>query len=150
MPFTYNEKGVLAATDGNSQLYFTSRPTGRRTFIFIYEEEQFRVEFEVLVMSKPLLYRWRGQQRDGKRDSCAYIIEPTLRGAFYSAWRARSGSKPDPAEYQKFRERIVEGMMCIHTEHDAHSPQAKSPDFEFPPFEFSVKFVQKYDELPKN
>lgn len=85
MPFTYNEKGVLAATDGNSQLYFTSRPTGGRTFIFIYEEEQFRVEFEVLVMSKPLLYRWRGQQRDGKRDSCAYIIEPTLRGAFYSA-----------------------------------------------------------------
>lgn len=146
MAFTYNPRRPLEVTDGKSRLYASPKLTDARTHRCVFENGQFHVEFDFLVTSKWRLYRWRGQQREGSFESCAYIIEPVLRGNFIKAWQSYSGGKPDSAEYQKFRERIVNGMNCLCTE--KYTPQVASPDFEFPPTEFSVRFVQKYDELP--
>lgn len=146
MAFTYNARRPLEVRDGNSRLYASPELTDARTHKYVFENEQFRVEFDCLVTSSRRLYRWRGQQREGRFDSRAYIIEPMLRRNFIKAWHSCSGVEPDSIQYQAFRERIVEGMTCLCTA--KHTPQATSPDFEFPPTDFSVKFVQKYDELP--
>lgn len=148
MPFTFDPKRSFEVTDGNSRFYRSGKYTDNKTAIFVYEGEHFSVEFEARVTSKRGFFRFKGQQRERNFDSCGYIVEPELRRDFVKAFRSFAGRDPDADDYQKFRKLIVDAMTCLYI--GRSSSNACFPDSEFPPAEFSVKFVHRFTEFPQN
>ena len=111
-----------------------------------YERGRFTVDFEVLPVPAKGLYRWKGQQREGRFDSISCVIEPTLRANFFEASERLTGSPPTSKDYDKFCRQVQEALLAL-TKSRAQA-MGNDPNFELISLpEARVVFVQRYDQL---